>query len=291
MFDKTKTDIKSPKVGKAICGGLRFDKAALPNARLGKNGWVQCYIDQRAKKAQKDLKCSALVMREKVCKDLGGVKANSYGCYHGKTGDKFGAAYAYNDKGKEDVVQKSCSRDVQHKLTFKEAKFDDDETTFGVCVQCKEVGCWCKDPKKSGAIACLDGSERGCGAQKCIKEGVFKKKSYQDACAIPKKGFVKTATIKTWFLPEKMSWKIMIRKGRDTVCRSKPYNKWYSTYVEDITRCRLTPGVAYILQCRDKFGSGWAGGSISIQGLTYCGDSFKFKGGYQREKVFVVKKR
>jgi len=96
-------------------------------------------------------------------------------------------------------------------------------------------------------------------------------------------------TVNTQFLPEKMSWKIMKKKGRKTVCKSKPYDKWYSKIEEDITQCHLIPGVAYILQCRDRFGSGWAGGSITIQGVTYCGEGFKFGAGYKKERVFVVK--
>jgi len=99
-----------------------------------------------------------------------------------------------------------------------------------------------------------------------------------------------TVTIKTWFLPEKMSWKILKQKGRATVCKSKPYHKWYSKITEDVTRCKLKPGVAYILQCRDEYGSGWAGGSITIQGVSYCGEDFRFRAGYKKERTFVVKK-
>merc|ERR1712079_704796 len=125
---------------------------------------------------------------------------------------------------------------------------------------CAQTACWCKAPGKSKAIVCLDGSE-------------------------PSGGILKTVTINTWFLPEKMSWKILKQKGRKTVCKSKPYDKWYSKIEEDVSRCRLTPGVAYILQCRDKYGSGWAGGSIVIQGVTYCGDGFKFQAGRKKERV------
>lgn len=145
-----------------------------------------------------------------------------------------------------------------------------------------------KAPGKSKAIACLDGSKKSCGKKKCIEKGVFKKSSFKDGCE-PSGGILKTVTVNTWFLPEKISWKILKQKGRKTVCKSKPYDKWYSKIEEDVSRCRLTPGVAYILQCRDKYGSGWAGGSIVIQGVTYCGDGYKFQGGYKKERVFVVK--
>lgn len=288
VFDKSKTDIKSARLGKAICGGLRFDKDALPNGRLRAKNWVQCYIDHRDSKPKKDQKCKNLIAQEKVCKGLGGVKDKTYGCYHGKTGDKHGAIHAYNEKGKHDVVQKSCKKNVGHKVTFKKAKFEDDDTTFGICVQCAETACWCKAPGKSRAIACLDGSKKSCGRKKCIEKGVFPKKNFKDGCE-PSGGILKTVTVNTWFLPEKMSWKILKQKGRKTVCKSKPYDKWYSKIEEDVSRCRLTPGVAYILQCRDKYGSGWAGGSIVIQGVSYCGDGYKFNGGYKKERVFVVK--
>jgi len=104
-----------------------------------------------------------------------------------------------------------------------------------------------------------------------------------------KGGVLKTVTINTQILPEKMSWKILKQKGRKTVCKSRKYDKWYSKIKENVQRCKLTPGVAYILQCRDKFGSGWAGGSMTIQGVSYCGDSFKFRAGRKLERVFVVK--
>lgn len=275
------------RVGKSVCGGLRFDKDATPNARRGKR-WVQCYIDQRDSKDKQDLKCSALVEKAQVCKGLGGV--TRYGCYHGKTGKKKGATYASNGKGNRNVVQRSCKANVQNAVSFHKEKFDGGKTTFGICVRCKQTACWCKTPKKSRAIECLDGSKRSCGKQKCIKEGAFKKHEYVLACKAAGK-ILKTVIVKTGFLPEKISWKIMKRKGRHTVCKSKPYDKWHSKIKEDVTRCRLTPGVTYIIQCRDRFGSGWAGGSITIQGVTYCGDTYRFGAGKRKEEqTFVVRK-
>jgi len=99
-----------------------------------------------------------------------------------------------------------------------------------------------------------------------------------------------TVTINTGHLPEKMSWRILKQKGRMTMCKSKPYTKWWSKMVEDVSRCKLKPGVSYVLQCKDKFGSGWAGGSITIQGVTYCGDDYKFNAGHSKNRVFVWKK-
>jgi len=107
---------------------------------------------------------------------------------------------------------------------------------------------------------------------------------------VDKSKILKTVTINTWFLPEKMSWKILKKKGRTTMCKSKPYEKWYSKMTEDVTRCQLMPGVPYVLQCLDKYGSGWAGGSITIQGVTFCKDGFRFRAGHKKERVFVVKK-
>mmetsp|Transcript_70681 Transcript_70681/g.136415 ORF Transcript_70681/g.136415 Transcript_70681/m.136415 type:complete len:394 (-) Transcript_70681:16-1197(-) len=109
---------------------------------------------------------------------------------------------------------------------------------------------------------------------------------------VDKSKVLKFVTIKTEVLSEKMSWKILKRKGHVTLCKSKPhaYDEWYSTFREDVTRCNLKPGVAYILQCLDKYGSGWAGGSIKIQGVTYCREDFKFRAGYKKETFFVVKK-
>ena len=47
----------------------------------------------------------------------------------------------------------------------------------------------------------------------------------------------------------------------------RPYGN-YDDYEEN---CCLTPGT-YTLKCKDRFGDGWHGGYIEIDGTKYCED-------------------
>eukprot|EP00419_Tripos_fusus_P027861 CAMPEP_0172726144 /NCGR_PEP_ID=MMETSP1074-20121228/90015_1 /TAXON_ID=2916 /ORGANISM="Ceratium fusus, Strain PA161109" /LENGTH=265 /DNA_ID=CAMNT_0013553077 /DNA_START=533 /DNA_END=1331 /DNA_ORIENTATION=- len=77
----------------------------------------------------------------------------------------------------------------------------------------------------------------------------------------------RTLTLKTWVMPEKLDW-VVSTKGK-TVCSGSGYSAWYSP-IE--VKCDLEPGRRYTLKCKDKFGEGWAGATIEINGRHYCKD-------------------
>jgi len=47
----------------------------------------------------------------------------------------------------------------------------------------------------------------------------------------------------------------------------------YGNFNNYIKQCCLAPA-AHTLTCQDSYGDGWSGGSIEIQGQTYCEDFF-----------------
>jgi len=77
--------------------------------------------------------------------------------------------------------------------------------------------------------------------------------------------------LKTWVLPEKISWRIM--QGKNEVCKSTYYDKWYAKIP---TGCRLKKG-KYKIECVDKKGWGWSEGYMQIKKQQLC-KKFLWKG-------------
>lgn len=77
--------------------------------------------------------------------------------------------------------------------------------------------------------------------------------------------------LKTWVLPEKISWRIL--QGKKEICKSTYYDKWYAKIP---TGCRLKKG-KYKIECVDKKGWGWSEGYMQVKQLHLC-KKFLWKG-------------
>ena len=85
-----------------------------------------------------------------------------------------------------------------------------------------------------------------------------------------------------------VSWKIIDTNG-DTVCNSKPAGSYSSYKVHPAEQCILTKEANYNLICEDTYGDGWNGGSLSIQGSTYCA-AFRYPGCYNNNPGYCYSK-
>jgi hypothetical protein len=91
--------------------------------------------------------------------------------------------------------------------------------------------------------------------------------------------------MKTWVMPEFISWKIM--SGRKVRCKGSGYNSWYSTLS---TNCVLPKG-SYKVVCMDGKRQGFKGGYLLIGGKKFCHKNFMWRAGAKKVESFVLRRR
>lgn len=166
---------------------------------------------------------------------------------------------------------------------------DDCNTCYGVTRRRRATSCgtcpegFYKPSSAQNSDDCIkcDGSVRrrlSSGWSSCMSCPAGWAPNNGDDCA------VRSLTVKTGMLPEKLLWTLATSNGTG-VCSGGPYKTWYSTLIE--TQCVLTLGTLYTLTCKDKYGEGWAGGSLTINGKTYCAD-YNWDGGSEKKVVNVT---
>ena len=96
-------------------------------------GWTLCYIDSRDTEYH-NTQCKNLIKNipgyasyQELLRDGG-----NFGCFHGRTGSKIGAAFASNN-----LMQRACSNNIQQ--TTKLNSWSTSTTTLAVCIKNKHA--------------------------------------------------------------------------------------------------------------------------------------------------------
>merc|ERR1719295_1398632 len=123
------------------------------------------------------------------------------------------------------------------------------------------------------------GTRNLCEPKKWFDNGRLKAgQDYEDCLKLGSKSECKNIKLKTNIWGQEISWKF-------GSCQSPAgygenvYGKYANHRVYNI-RCCQPPGT-YELDCKDKFGDGWNGGSIEIAGREYCKD---FRRGHSKKQ-------
>lgn len=72
--------------------------------------------------------------------------------------------------------------------------------------------------------------------------------------------------------PSEVKWAIStaVELGGNTICSGGTYGSQNAHSNINAGSCCLIDGGSYVLTCEDTYGDGWNGGSLSVNGTTYC---------------------